>query len=74
MVIVPKPSRGKRLNLLFRFKQVLSKPVIPHGAVIALNVGVLLRFAGLDVFNPDIVLFGLMSQRGAEVFRAVVTA
>ena len=74
MVTVPKPSGSKCLNLLDGFKQVLAKPVITHGAVIALNISILPRLAGLDVLNPDIALFSPGCQRGADVFGAVVTA
>src|SRR6185312_8620724 len=38
-------------------EQGSGQPAITHGAVVALDVGVLLRLAWLDVIDLDIVLF-----------------
>ena len=31
----------------------MAQPVVPHRAVVAFNIGVLLRIAGLDIIKPD---------------------
>ncbi len=44
---------GLFLCLLYRFKDILSQPFLPNRAVVALDVGVLLRVSGLDVLDAD---------------------
>ena len=55
MVVGPEPARGEVLDLVDRFEQVLPQPVIAYRAVIAFDVGVLLRLAGLDEVERDLV-------------------
>ena len=45
---------------------------MPDGAVVALDVGVLLGLAGLDVLDGDAPFPGPDQQLAADVFRAVV--
>jgi hypothetical protein len=63
--------RGKVLGLLDGFGDVLVEPLMPDGAVVALDIGVLLRLAGLDVLDGDFPLFGPFHQLAADLFRAV---
>ncbi len=42
------------------------------GTVIACYVGVLLRFAGLDLLQTDSTSRGPYLQRGTDIFRAIV--
>ena len=45
--------RGVILCLLDGFDDVLVEPFVPDGAVVALDVSVLLGLAGLDVLDGD---------------------
>ncbi len=56
MIVKPKPPGGIVLHVLNRFKQVLTQPAVSYRAVVALDVGVLLRLARLDKLKLDIVL------------------
>ena len=42
------------------------------GAVVALDIGVLLWLSGLDVLDGDLPLLGPFQQLATDVFRAVV--
>ena len=83
------PSAGRRLFAIVErpdgFVDVLIKPSMPDGAVLALDTGALLRLAGLDVPNADasprrrvqqLARKAMLSiaerERAAEVFRAAV--
>ena len=59
------------LGLLDGFDDVLVEPLMPNGAVVTLDVGVLLRLAGLNVLDGDLPLLGPFQQLAADVFRAV---
>ena len=56
VIVGPEPFGGGLLHLLDALEQVLAEPVVAHSAVVALDIGVLLRLAGLDVFDTDTVL------------------
>ena len=45
VVIRPRPLRGEFLGLVDAFDDVLIEPFMPDGAVIALDIGILLRRA-----------------------------
>ena len=45
---------------------------MPERPIVALDVGVLLRLAGLDVLDGDPVLFSPLQQRAADVFGAII--
>ena len=51
MVVGPEPLGGNLLHLLDAFENVQIQPFVPNRPVVALNVGVLLGLAGLDVVN-----------------------
>ena len=70
--VSPQPFCGEVLSLLDGFDDVLIQPLVPDRAVVALDVGVLLRLAGLDVPDGDPMLFGPLQQRAADVFGAIV--
>ncbi len=48
-----------------------SKPLMPDGAVVALDVGVLLRLARLDVRQGDAIFLSPLQLDMADVFRPV---
>ena len=54
------------------FDDVLVEPFMPDGAVVALDVGVLLRLAGLDVLDGDAPARSPDQQLATDVIRAVV--
>ena len=60
------------LCLLDGFDDVLVEPFMPDGAVVALDIGVLLWLAGLDVLERDAAFLGPDQQLAADVFRAIV--
>jgi hypothetical protein len=45
---------------------------MPDGAVVALDIGVLLRPSGLDVLDRDAAVLGPDQQLATDAFRAVV--
>jgi hypothetical protein len=47
------PSGSVVLNLFDTVEQVVCQPIVANRAVISLNIGVLLRFAGLDDVKVD---------------------
>jgi hypothetical protein len=55
--------------ILDAFDDVLVEPFMPDGAAVALDVGVLLRLAGLD---GDAPFLGPYHELATDVFRAVV--
>jgi hypothetical protein len=63
------PAIAERLD---GFDDVLIEPFVPDGAVVALDIGVLLRLAGLDMPNADASPRCPFQQFAADVFRAVV--
>ena len=56
VVIRPEPLGCHFLHLLDRIEQRRRQPGIAHGAAIAFDIGVLLRFARLDVVDANAVL------------------
>ena len=60
------------MSLLDAFDDVLVEPFVPDGAVEALDIGVLLGLAGLDMLDGYSVFPGPYQQLATDVFRAVV--
>ena len=52
VIVSPEPFGRLVLSLLDGFKDVLVQPFVPYRAIAALDVGVLLRLARLDVCEP----------------------
>lgn len=52
----------------------MSQPVIAHGPVITLNVGILLRIARLNKVQADAPFLVSLSELGADEFGAVIAA
>ena len=50
--------RGGVLDPLDGIKHALGQPVIAHGTVISLYVGILLRLPWLDMLDADMTLLG----------------
>jgi hypothetical protein len=71
---LPKPVRGKRLCVLNGFNDVLIEPFVPDRAIIALDIGILLRFAGLDMVRRNALFFSPCYQLSTDIFRAIVHA
>lgn len=64
---------GRILHLLDRVEQGPCQPGVTHRPVVTLDIGVLLRLAGLDVLDPDTLLLG-SAQQHTDVLRAIVAA
>ena len=60
------------LHLLNRFEDVLAQPFAADGAIVTLDIGVLLGLAWLDVFKPNAVFLSPRHQGPADIFWAVV--
>ncbi len=60
------------LRLLNGFKDVLAQPFAANGAIVAFDIGVLLRFSRLDVFKPNTMFLSPCHQGPADIFWAVV--
>jgi hypothetical protein len=54
------------------FDDVLVEPFIPNSSVIALDIGILLRLARLDILERDVALFSPFQELTIDIFRAVV--
>jgi len=72
VVVCPEPLCGEVLCLLDSFNDVLVEPLVPDRAVVAFDVGVLLRLAGLDMLQEDVPFAGPFLQLLADVFRPVI--
>jgi hypothetical protein len=72
IVVSPEPFCGVFLGLLYTFDDVLVKPFMPDGSVIALNVGILLGFARLDILNADMMFFCPSQQFTAYILRVII--
>ena len=60
------------LSLLDGFHDVLVEPFVPDRAVVALDIGVLLELAGLDVLDGDAAFLGRDQLLATDVVRVVV--
>jgi hypothetical protein len=69
MVVRPSPLCCDLLRLLDGFKQIEPQPFMPDRAVVALDIGILLGLAGLDIGQGYAPLFCPIDQRPADVFR-----
>ena len=69
IVVSPKLCRGLFLRLLDRFKDVLVQPFDANRAIVALDIGILLWLAGLDVFDVNAVFLHPSHQLAADVLR-----
>lgn len=74
VVLCPELTRCRLLNLFNRLERALVQPAMAHRPVVALNIGVLLRLARLDMFDPDLPFLRPCQQRMADVFRPIVAA
>ena len=52
----------------------MAKPVIADWSVVAFNISILLRFVGLDIFDPDALFLCPRDELVTDVFRAAVTS
>jgi hypothetical protein len=58
-------------RLLDRFKDILPQPFATNGAVVALEIGILLGLTGLDIFEPNIAFLSSFHQLTTDLFCAV---
>jgi hypothetical protein len=65
---------GLVLCLLNRFKDLSVQPFAADGAIVTLDISVLLGFAWLDVFKSNTVLLSPCHQGPADILWAVVDA
>lgn len=72
MVVAPHPLRGELLHLVEVAPIILGQPFVANRSVEALDVGVLLRFAWLDVLDANAPAAGPVQQRGTDVLGPVV--
>ncbi len=72
MIVVPHPASGLILHLINRVKQLLRQPVITNGSIEALDVGVLLRLARLNVLDSDSVFAGPGLHSTTDILGAVI--
>ena len=72
MVVAPHPLRGELLYLVEVAPIILGQPFVANRSVEALNIGVLLRFAWLDVLDANALSAGPVQQRGTDVLGPVV--
>ena len=64
--------RGEVLCLLYVFNNELVQPFVPDCAVVALNVGVLLRLPGLDVLDGNALFLSPFQQLATDIFWAII--
>ena len=62
VIVSPEPFGRLVLSLLDGFKDVLVQPFVPYRAIVALDVGVLLRLARLDICDADATVLGPSHQ------------
>ena len=74
MIVDPQPAGRKVLYLSYAVEQVLLQPVVPNRAVVALDIGILLRLPGLNMLQSNATLLRPGLYCTTDVFRAIVTA
>ena len=72
MIVGPHPLRGSLLHLGQTVPVILAQPLMPNRSIEPLDVGILLRLAGLNVSQLDTGLLRLGSDGATDVLRAVV--
>jgi hypothetical protein len=60
------------LCFLDGFKDVLAEPFALNCAVVALDIGVLLGLAWLDVFEPNTLFFSLFHELATDISGAII--
>ena len=55
-------------------EQILGQPVIANSTIVAFDIRILLRVAGLDKDKCNALFFGPVRQGGTDVFRSIITA
>jgi len=74
MIVFPDPVGGEVPNLIEIAPKVLRQPLIFDRPIESLDVGILLRLAGVDVLELNPRFFSLMGDRPADIFRSVITS
>ena len=72
MIVGPHPLRGSLLHLGQTVPVVLAQPLMPNRSVEPLDIGILLRLAGLNVSQLDTGLLRPGGDGGTDVLRAIV--
>jgi hypothetical protein len=73
-VVGPQPVIGQQADLLDRFKDVGAEHFLAIAAIEALDVGILIRLARLDVAQLDALSLAPVDERLGGQFGAVVEA
>lgn len=71
VVIGPKPSCGEFLRLLYAVYDVLAEPFMSDSAIVALDLGILLRLARLDIAHGNALFLIPLHQFATDVFRPI---
>jgi len=71
VVVCPEPIYGLFLGLLDGFKDVFLQPFVADGAVVALDIGILLGLSRLDILDVDASFLSSYLKFAANVFRAI---
>jgi hypothetical protein len=74
VMVGPSPAGGKVGDFFDRFKQVMGKPVVAHGPVVALDICILLWLPWLDEIDANAALLRPCQGDGADVVGTVVAA
>ena len=74
MIVFPDPIRGEVPNLIEIAPKVLRQPFISDRPIESLDIGILLRLAGLDVLELNPRLFSPAGDRPTDIFWSVVTS
>ncbi len=74
VIVVPHPTRCLILYLIDRIEQLLRQPVIANGSIETLDISILLRLSGLNVFDSDPVFAGPSLHRAADILWAVIAS
>ena len=74
LVVYGDPLTRDLADLVQRFEHVGIEHLVSRGSIVAFDVGVLIRLAGLDVTEPDALILAPAGEHLREVFRAVFEA
>lgn len=72
MIVSPEPFSRCVLSPLDRSKKILPKPLVANGSVVALDVGILLGLARMDVLDENSSRLSPRQERAADQFWVVV--
>ncbi len=74
MIVGPRPWRCDALNVVQIFLVILGQPFVANGSVEGLDIGILLRLAGQNVFKPDAPCRCSFDDGCAQILWTVIAA